>query len=418
MERFRYQARRIDGFETAGFIHANSSEEAAGMLQQAGVYVISITPTGQAVRLAKPGRVVIPDQERTFLLECWAMFLEAGLSMQTALLRLRMRTRLPKLAAALDYIQQCIDEGATLAEALKQADLFPPSWIAVISMGEDRGDYVQPLRTLQKEAEDYQKLKQEMISLLIIPCILLVMVGIWLWLIVVKVIPSMMMLLGQFGWRLPFRLPSGADWDVHLVGLRWFFAIGGGLFTIYLLTRRSNQEMSFIQSWLPTWTPFFGKLISSMQLIVVSNSLRLQMEAGVPLVRALEILSLGISHRRVKRDLTVAYRKLMEGLPVPQAMASVEIIPWGYQALIAAGEVSGKLPDMFAIMARETQSVLIEDCRRLTTIIRSFVVLIVGLLVGVVMITFFTIFFSALANLTSGNLSQQHRGDVSILEKR
>ena len=87
MTRFRYTARGLDGRRTSGEVTALNQEEATQRLQEAGVYVISVAPLLIQRRLFVPGRIFIPYQERIFLLESWAMFLEAGLSMQSALMR-------------------------------------------------------------------------------------------------------------------------------------------------------------------------------------------------------------------------------------------------------------------------------------------------------------------------------------------
>ena len=124
--RFKYTARGIDGRLMRGEIGAANEEDATKRLQDSGIYVISLSPLRFWRPQLRPERISVPAQERIFLLQSWAMLLESGLSLQSSLMRLRARVRTASLIGVIDQIQQHIDGGLTLSEALRNAQIFPP----------------------------------------------------------------------------------------------------------------------------------------------------------------------------------------------------------------------------------------------------------------------------------------------------
>lgn len=399
-KRFRYTALGVDGRKISGELTAASAEEATGLLQEAGVYVTSVTllKWRRFFWFLKPGPVVVPEGERIFFLECWAMLLEAGISMQSALLRLRMSSRLSSLARVIDRIQRAIDEGITLTEALKNSRLFPPSWMAVLKVGEERGDFVHALQTLHRYASDARGVKRELLSMLIMPSILLAVVVVWVALFTVKVLPSIGILMAQTGHPAPDLL---ATQGTHLLvaGTLWTVLVLGILFLFTQLQNRSDQEMGTFQTWVPPSFPLLGPLVAEMHLNTIATGLQLQMEAGIPLVGAMENLSVGISHPTIRRELLQAYQKLREGIPVPEALAQLQVIPPSGLALLAAGDASGKLPDMLGVLAREAREDLKERVKRLMVILRTTVVIATGLLVGILVVLFFGMLYSGITSL-------------------
>lgn len=394
IRRFRYAARSIDGRRMEGEVLGTDMEEATRRLQEAGVYVITISSIQKGAGPLFPYRISLSEQDRIFLLESWAMFLEAGLPMQSALLRVRLRTDTPSVARAIDQIQEAIDNGATLSEALQVGRLFPPSWVSVLSVAETHGDFVQPIRMLQHRAEQMRHFKQELFSIFIMPAILLGLVGVWFWIFVVKVIPALALFMEQVGGS-PF-IPQLLMFGVTTVqwGTQFLAVLGGIIFLVTWFARRADREMGLLQAWVPPSIPVIGTIISYMNLIILSVGLQLQLEAGIALPKAIESLSHGVPSQFIRRQLLQVYRRLQEGIPVPEAIVHLRVIPPMGRALLVTGYASGKMPEMLDFLAREAQASLLEYVKRLTVMIRSFVVLATGFLVGMLLVAFFGMLYA------------------------
>ncbi len=401
MQRFRYTARNIDGRNTTGEVVAFSREEAASRLQEAGVYVTSVVPIREGRRFFRQGPGSIPLEEMLVFLESWAMFLEAGLSMQSALLRLRVKTRIPAMARAVEEMQAAIDRGASVTEALKESRLLPASWVPVVEIGEKKGDFVEPLKTLYRYSMEFRRFKHQLLTEMIMPFILMGVMALWFWLLFNRILPSFMLLMASVGGALEVPTLLVLVSKVFVGCIRWVAPAAIALLLIlFFWLRRLNQEMGLSQMWLPTWTPIVGSIIAQMQLIIVASGLQLQMEAGISFLNAIESLSRSVRSRAMRRDLLQVYGKLREGVSIPESIIGMEVIPPTGQALLVAGYHSGKMPEMLAHLVKETELVLLEEVKRLAVLIRSAVIITAGITVGIFVIAFFMLLFSAFGSLS------------------
>ena len=398
MTRFQFTARNPDGQHLTGEILAADSDTATRRLQGAGMYVTSIVSLGPASQLPSQHRVFLSTQERLFLLGSLAMFLESGIPIQSALLRLKMQTSNASLRLALDRIQRAVDDGATFPQAIQIGRIFPPSWAAVLRTSEKHGDFVRPLQMLHQLMVEASRFKREMLNLFMVPAILLILVTLWLWLFLVRVAPSLDLLIGQIGGSrqvsLVMKLAAQGMLSVIQIG----FCIFGAGFLLSRWTRRADREMGILQSWIPLWFPVIGPLTTQLYLIFIASGLRMQLEAGIPMVQAVETLSRSIGHRTIRQDLLRAAGELKKGAPIPEALGAIRIIPPMGMALFSVGNLTGKLPELLEFIVRETKADLMERSKRLAIWIRTFVTLLSGFFVGLLVILFFKLLFSSFSD--------------------
>ncbi len=404
MKRFEYRARDADGRVMTGEVVAPDSQVAAQLVQDAGVFLVSISEA----KLRRRGwaflePVSIPLEERLFLLQSWSMLLKSGFSMQSALLQLQKSTHLHSVDRVLGRVQRSIDEGMTLSQALAASHLFPPSWIASLRAAEDAGDLVPTLCSLRERALELQRLKTGLLGWLWMPAFILGLALIWLWLFLRHIAPTLNLFAAAAG--MPQHPWSGAllaASDVILNGVRW------GAFGLFLLvwlhwrTRRSDQEVGLLQAYTPTWLPVLGTLAARLNLVAIAAGLKTQMDAGISVMQAVETLSEGIPHPGIRRDLFEVYRKLRSGSPFPEAISCLRILPTAGLSLIEAGSVSGKLTEFLEILIRDTEQAIREQGGRLAILLQTAGVLLVGLLVGLLVLSFWILIWSHMDVLLKG----------------
>ena len=172
MGRYRYSVRDLNGRFMKGDVIAQDRDEAIRLLQESGLYVTSVELATTPLQPLRRHRISAPDDQKIFLLESWSMYLEAGLSVQVALLRVRKAIRHRGMSRALQSIQGSIDQGMKLSEAVAVSHLFPPSWAAVFAAGERIGNFVGPLRDMRRQILQLRRLKAEIIRTMLIPAIL------------------------------------------------------------------------------------------------------------------------------------------------------------------------------------------------------------------------------------------------------
>lgn len=397
MNNYRYSVRDRYGRVSNGELLAPDQDEAIRLLQGTDVYVISVQPFPGFSFPFQFGRLSVPDEQKIFLLESWSMFLEIGMSVQSALLRLQMTIRHPGVLRALRSIQSSIDRGTKLSEAVAASRLFPPSWVAVLSQGEGVGNFVRPLREMRRQILQLRRLKGEALRMLTMPGVLLAMTLAWFWVFLHSVVPALM----GFGSAIGFAHPMVtvlADKTPALSYAMLVLALLMALAVLFAMRMsRSNQVMGTFQTWIPTRTPVLGPIVSSLHLLVVASELRLLLEAGIPLEAAIHALSLSTPHRQVRRELFEVYGKIREGVPADEALFSLSFIPPDQRVLLTAGNSSGRLPKALEVMVRLAQEQVRFGLRNLATCLQAGIVFACGMLVGLVVLAYFGLWFSSVS---------------------
>lgn len=390
MKRYRYSARDAAGRGLRGDLIALDSEQASELLQEAGLYVTSIQPeSARRSRLFRNPWIFLPGQERFVLLESWATLVRSGFPIQSALSVLQRSAHRASLRRALREVQDCVDRGATLGEALHASRLLPPSWVSLMELGEKRGDFLAPLEQMLRHTQEMGRIKQEFCSMLLMPGVALVLGIVWVWVYLGRGVPATLAFVGEAGGSLPAAVTLAAHSQGIVTCALTFVLLLLVVALVALRSSRADQTMGLIQTWVPSKMPVLGPLVSKMRLIVVCAELRLQLEAGIPMVTAMHALSRSVPHPATRQELTAAYRGLRDGLPVPEALEALRMVPPMGHTLVAAGDSCGQLPEMLNLLVRETTLDLTEDVRRLTIVLRNLQVLGTGILVGFFMVSAF-----------------------------
>ncbi|MBI3318669.1 MAG: type II secretion system F family protein [Candidatus Omnitrophica bacterium] len=403
LRQFRYNALTEDGRRMSGEIAAASEEEAASLLQETGVYVTRLK-AGHPARSGYPvGIVPLSEQETIFLLKSWMMFLESGIPLQSSLLRLRMKVRNPSLARGLERAQRAIDGGSTLGEALQESRLFPSSWISTIEVGSERGELLAPLSLLYDQAMESRRFREEMVSILLMPSVLLGLVLGWLWLFFAMVVPSLNSFLSQMGGPLQAEAMMASLTGLLVLGVCWILP----LFCVTLLFLKGGDLRGrefVLWGWIPPWLPVVGPLSTQSQLAVLTWALNLQVSGGVSLIKAIRTAGSSMPGMTGTQLLEVS-GMLDTGAPVSAALESFPMISAEERSLILAGVVSGKLEEVLDRISRDAKEELLERVKRLTLLIRSFVVITTCILMGLVAFTFFGMITTSLSSFPDAVVS-------------
>lgn len=389
MNRYRYAVRDKYGREMKGDLVAADQDEALQLLQGSGLYVTALEAITQPLRFLNVHRSRAPDDQKIFLLESWTMFLEAGFSVQAALLRIRNITRDRAILRALQSVQSSMDRGVKLSEALAASRLFPLSWVGVLTVGEKIGDFVGPLRSMRHQIIRLRRLREGALRMLLMPCILVTLSLVWFWIFLRTVVPAMLKFSADMGAPVPLLQTISSMSDVLFYGSQALVALTAVVALIFLRFNRANQVMGNFQTWMPTRVPVFGPIAATLHLMVVASELRLQLEAGIPLETALHTLSLSTPNREVRRELFRACSRIQEGVPAGEAVAGLNFIPMDKKMLILAGDAGAQLPKALDLLVKFSQEELHFKVKILTTLLQNGAVLACGLLVGLLAAAYF-----------------------------
>ncbi|MGB2131262.1 MAG: type II secretion system F family protein, partial [Marinobacterium sp.] len=208
MPQFSYRAVTQDGEELKGEIEARDSDSVVRQLQGKGLIPLEIEPAGAGSDMGRwfrleTGRHTQMQRVHQFTQEL-AELMHAGLSLDRALTIMLRVSAGPEQQALLKRVQDGVQRGRSLSKALQEQDgLFSPFYISMIHAAETAGSLDAGLTDMASYMERSKALREQVMSALLYPMILLVVALLSLVVILTYVIPQFEQLFADMGQALP-----------------------------------------------------------------------------------------------------------------------------------------------------------------------------------------------------------------------
>jgi type IV pilus assembly protein PilC len=255
-----------------------------------------------------------------------------------------------------ERILAVIDEGDSLETALKREKAaFPPLFLALARVGEETGTLPEMFGELEKYFLLQQRLKRQFVSAARLPVLQLLMA--------IFVIAGMQFFLGVV--NAPFD-PIGVG--LGAAGALRFLAYAFGTLALligaYLLAARNLQHKALVDGLLLR-LPAVGPCLQALALTRFCLALRLTMETGMSMARALRLSLQATGNAAFESRSEVMEQAVRAGDDLTVALAKGEVFPEDFQNIVAVAEEGGRVPEIMRHQADYYQE---EAGRRLTTL--------------------------------------------------
>jgi type IV pilus assembly protein PilC len=388
MKRFNYKAKDKSGKLIVGEVEAANENEAARLIRDKGLYVISVVG-----KIDSPFSLIRRFRERitaadvaTFTRQL-ATMINAGLPITEALLILRSQSKggMQKIVA---QILADVEAGESFSSSLaKHPKIFSKTYMALVKSGEVGGVMDAVLTRLADNLEKQGEFSSKVKGALIYPVIIVVGMVLVSIIMMVFVIPKLLSLYADFNATLP--LPT-----LILIGISNFFihywfvifgilAVGYYILKMYKATingRRKIDELIFK-------IPVFGDLRRQIILTELTRTLALMVGAGVPILEALNITSEVVDNSIISSALKDASKQVERGFPIAFSFSRhPEAFPFILSQMVAVGEETGKMDEVLTKVSHIFEVDSDEKVKGLTAAIEPLVMVVLGLGVGFLVI--------------------------------
>jgi general secretion pathway protein F len=355
---YEYKGVNASGKSVTGIIDADSPRLARQKLRSEGVF-----PTEVAEERAQKGRLSqdvsfqnlfqrVSTQEISVMTRQLATLLRAGLPLVACLNALADQIDNPKLKKIITQIRERVNEGSALAAAMEEfPKVFPDLYVNMINAGEASGALELVLFRLAEYLEGQVRIRSRIRAALIYPAVMTVVGFGVLGVLFTFVVPKFVAIFEELDQALP--LPT-----VILIGISdfvrayWYVLLLLVGLAIYGLNRyrqtpkgREHYDMFLLK------IPIFGKLIMLGVVIRFTRTLSTLLSSGVPLLKALDILTAIVNHAVFAKAIASARESVTEGASLSQPLRQSGIFPPIVIHMIASGEQSGELEDMLSKVA-------------------------------------------------------------------
>ncbi len=390
MALYAYKAFSSGGAKVAGTVDAASAGMARELLQQKGMYPVSIELATSAYagdswwkKLFTP-KVTL--KEKILFTKQFAILLKSGVPMLQSLDMLADQFQ-GSLHRIIISLKDTVKEGESLAYGMKQyPQVFENIYVQLVRAGEASGKLELILERLTAYFSRQEEVHKKIKDALFMPMVNLVMIGIAVVGLVVFVVPTFQAMFEGQGAQLPLPTRILAGFSAFLS--TYYILIAGVLIAVVIAFKawRQTPSGSLLIDKLKLKIPVVSQFTRLGAIVQFAKTLGLLIESGVNLSEALSIVANVVDNQVLRNTLEEAREKIIKQGRISQYLKQTGIFPPLAIYLIATGEESGKLDSMLTMVGDIYERDLMDFANTLTDLLNPLIMAIMALVVGFIVI--------------------------------
>jgi general secretion pathway protein F len=324
-----------------------------------------------------------------------AVLLEAGIPLDHALGIAGEVADAPAFRDAIARVHRSVEEGTSLAEALsRHPRVFDELYVSMVRAGEAGGALDQILKRLAEFLEERQRIRDVVVSALVYPILLSAFAAVAVTVMLVFVVPRFTEVFGDMGSKLP--APTRLLMAVSSLMRRFWWALLAGVAALaagVALGLRTPR-------WRTWWDravfriPLAGDLAVKIQVSRFARVFGTLIASGVPILRALEIVSGTLTNTAFSGALSRVQEGLREGQGVAEPLRRAGVFPPLFLHMVAVGEETGRLEEMMLAIAATYDRDVETAAKRLLSLLEPIIILVMGLVIGAIILSILWAIFS------------------------
>ncbi len=303
----------------------------------------------------------------------------ASLPLEGALSAVIEQAERPHVAQALTAVRADVRAGQrlTVALAARPRD-FPPIYRALVGAGEDSGDLARVMERLADYIEERNALQAKVLTAFIYPAaISLVSVAIVIFLLS-YVVPQVVTAFVQARQTLPMltQMMLGASAFVR----SWGVWAGLGIAALVVAWRLAQRRPELRLRWdaMLMRVPMVGRFVLGVNSARFASTLAILLDAGVPLLRALEAARQTLGNALLARCADDVSARVREGAALGAALKVQKVYPPILVHLVASGEKTGSLAPLLDRAAQTISREIERRAMALTALLEPTMILVMG----------------------------------------
>jgi general secretion pathway protein F len=387
MPQFLYKAKKGPKDITSGIIEADTITEAVTRLNNAGKVPIDIKLYMKIVLPANDNfeipQVKVPQTALFQFTRQLADLLDAGIPLARCMELLSRQRQFPQMVEVIGSMTVLLQQGGSLSIALaKYPMIFSPLYVHTVKAAETSGQLPLVLNRLAQFLESDMQMRSKVKSSLLYPVIIFLVGLLTLFVLLSFVLPRLTLMFDDFGAELPLATRIVVAISQFFEHFWWLLAIAvTGLVYWVRSYVKTDQGKSFIDG-ISLKIPLLRPFIENTQLSRFSRTLGMLIESGVPIVTALESVTMVIDNSALQEEVRKMSFKVKSGMSLTQAIKTSSLFPEMAVDLIAVGQESGKLEKGLYKLAANCERASQEQSQAFVTILGPAVLVVVVSMVG------------------------------------
>ena len=399
-----------EGKYTEGIIEALDKDEASFKLREKKVIITSMTLVkGQKIKKPKKagqgegflgnlfiGKVKTADL--SLFSKKISTMIKAGLPILDSFKMVAEQTENKRLKLIINQITKDLEAGTSLSKCFaKNPAVFDKIYVNMIKAGEASGKLDIFLTKLTEILERREDIRRKIKSASFYPKILFFVAGGITVFMLLKVVPIFEEMYGGMGVPLPGltkMIISASNFVQSMAGVMSFVILGLAYYLFGFANKRFPKFKRIIDK-LSFKLPIFGNLIAQSIYARVALIMSNLIAAGVSIIETLEIVKETNDNLIVSDAIENVKRGVFSGIDLSKLFLKEPVFPPQFGQLIAVGEKTGNLEEMFISIANYYQEEFDNAVETLSTAIEPIMIVLIGTLIGFLLLAMYMPIFNA-----------------------
>jgi type II secretory pathway component PulF len=403
MPQFAYRARDAQGTLVEGVLDCADRAVAIRQIELQKCIPVRIELVGPEPKTAQRDgaapapptqNLKIPHGQLLVFTEQLAHLLQAGMTLDEGLSILEKRLKQPRVQQMTHALHQALVDGRSFSQALSELPrIFPPLYVNLVAAGEASGALPQILLRVVKSLTQTKELRDRVQQALIYPAFLALAGAVLITIFITFMVPQLTGFMAQTGGALP--LPTRILLQIHhaLTGYWWVgvLVVIGAVIGFRALVRAEEGRIGWDRFRL--MIPGYGRVIRHRYYAQFSRTLGTLMENGIPLLRALDLVTEIAGNRFLELQLREVRRAVIDGATLSAALQEQKLFPDLFTDMMAVGEQTGHFAETMQAIADVYERELDRTVGWISQLIPPVIIVVIALLVGLVVFSILSAVF-------------------------
>jgi len=335
------------------------------------------------------GSKELSDKKKEYLYLELSSLLLAGINLKSSFELVMADQEKEKEKQLFMTIQEDVLNGAPFSKAMEKSGRFSLYEVYSLQIGEETGKLIDVLEDLARFYKNKIKQRRKIVSALTYPCVVLSTSLGAVFFMLKFVVPMFGDVFKRFGGQLPWITEKIIGISQGMENNFFSFvvicaAIGGCLWYW-----RKTEKFRRMFSGTVLRIPVAGNIVQKIYLARFCNSMRLLINARLPLLRAIALTKQMVGYYPIETSLQQIEDDIMNGRSLHQSMQQFSIFPAKMIQLLKVGEETNQLDHFFAKISEQYIEEVEYKTSTISSVMEPLIIIFLGLIVGVILIAMY-----------------------------
>jgi type IV pilus assembly protein PilC len=318
-----------------------------------------------------------------------SLLIKAGITLKDALELIGNSQKKKANKLLLEEISKAIVSGLSLSEAIRKKKQFTEYEYFSLKIGEETGTLKLVTEQLGAFFARKNEQKRNLVSALTYPSIILTTATLVVAFMLYYVVPMFQDIFEQQNVDLPPITEFIISTSQFIKSYGWLFliVIVGIVFSRTFFNKK--KWFKKLKDKLILKIPFIGDFVKTVYLSQFTQAIALLTSAKVPVVNSIQLVKQMIDFYPLQNALEAVEQNILQGFSLSQSLGQHKLFEDKMIALVKVAEETNQNEFIFERLNTQYNTQVQQKSKLLSTVLEPFIILIVGVLVGVILIAMY-----------------------------